>query len=108
MCCSSLDSLVMERGGRPIRSVILTSWRSGSTFLGDVLNAHPANFYHYEPLLDFGIVQVREPPLSIAALENIDALFKCDFHKLGIKLVFFIYLFIFFLERLNQVSRPSN
>ncbi|XP_043289779.1 carbohydrate sulfotransferase 5-like [Venturia canescens] len=79
---SSLDDLVMERGGRPMRSVILTSWRSGSTFLGDVINAHPASFYHYEPLLHFGIVQVREPELANEALENIYALFKCDYDKL--------------------------
>ena len=87
---SSLDDLVLERGGRPIRSVILTSWRSGSTFLGDVLNAHPANFYHYEPLLDFGIVQVRGPPMSIEALENLDALFNCNYHKLGQKILIII------------------
>lgn len=66
-----------------MRSVILTSWRSGSTFFGDVINAHPANFYHYEPLLDFGIVQIRGPPLADEALRNLEALLKCDFSNLG-------------------------
>ncbi|XP_066584005.1 carbohydrate sulfotransferase 4-like isoform X2 [Prorops nasuta] len=79
---SSLNDLVMEKGGRPVRSVILTSWRSGSTFFGDVLNAHPANFYHYEPLLDFGIVQIRGPPLAEEALKNIEALLNCDYSNL--------------------------
>ncbi|XP_024943302.1 carbohydrate sulfotransferase 5 isoform X3 [Cephus cinctus] len=77
--CSKLEDFVMEKGGRPMRSVILTTWRSGSTFFGDVLNAHPANFYHYEPLLDFGIVQVRNKPLAEYALRNIKAMFHCDF-----------------------------
>lgn len=80
---SKLDDLVMEKGGTPMRSIILTSWRSGSTFLGDVINAHPANFYHYEPLLDFGIVQIRGPPLAEEALQNIESLLNCDFHNLG-------------------------
>ena len=73
----------MEAGGRPMRSVILTSWRSGSTFLGDVVNAHPANFYHYEPLLDFGIIQVRSPPLSNEAVKNLLNLFNCDYSQMG-------------------------
>ncbi|XP_034942897.1 carbohydrate sulfotransferase 5-like isoform X2 [Chelonus insularis] len=79
---SKLDDLVIERGGRPIRSVILASWRSGSTFVGDVVNSHPANFYHYEPLLDFGIIQVRGSPLAETAINNIYALFNCDYYKL--------------------------
>ncbi|XP_053989311.1 carbohydrate sulfotransferase 5-like isoform X1 [Hylaeus volcanicus] len=79
---SKLEDLVMEKGGRPMRSVILTSWRSGSTFLGDVINAHPANFYHYEPLLDFGIVQIRGPPLADEALKNLESLLRCDFNNL--------------------------
>ncbi|XP_017878288.1 carbohydrate sulfotransferase 5-like isoform X1 [Ceratina calcarata] len=79
---SKLEDLVLEKGGRPMRSVILTSWRSGSTFLGDVVNAHPANFYHYEPLLDFGIVQIRGPPLADEALKNLESLLRCNFSDL--------------------------
>lgn len=73
----------MEIDGKPMRSVILTSWRSGSTFLGDVVNAHPANFYHYEPLLDYGIVQIREPPLADESLIRVVSLLKCEFKELG-------------------------
>ncbi|XP_025154220.1 uncharacterized protein LOC105181770 isoform X7 [Harpegnathos saltator] len=79
---SKLEDLVMEQGGRPMRSIILTSWRSGSTFLGDVVNAHPANFYHYEPLLDYGIVQIRGPPLADESLTKIISLLKCEFKEL--------------------------
>lgn len=67
-----------------MRSIILATWRSGSTFLGDVLQAHPANFYHYEPLLDFGITQVRGSPMSHRAIRNLNALFNCQYHKLGL------------------------
>ncbi|CAG0917182.1 unnamed protein product [Notodromas monacha] len=48
-----------ELDGTPVRNVILTTWRSGSTFLGDLMISHPRTFYHYEPLLPFGINRVR-------------------------------------------------
>ncbi|XP_046471357.1 carbohydrate sulfotransferase 5-like isoform X1 [Neodiprion pinetum] len=77
-----LEDLVMEKNGKPIRSVIITTWRSGSTFLGDVLTAHPGVFYHYEPLLDFDIVQIRGPPLASQALRNLKALLNCEYEDL--------------------------
>ncbi|XP_058808563.1 carbohydrate sulfotransferase 4 isoform X2 [Phymastichus coffea] len=79
---NKLEDLVMEKNGNPVRSVIVTTWRSGSTFLGDILNSHPANFYHYEPLLHFGIIQIRESPLSDEALDDLDSMFKCDYSTL--------------------------
>ncbi|XP_022192766.2 carbohydrate sulfotransferase 5 isoform X2 [Nilaparvata lugens] len=77
-----LSDLVPELGGTPLRSIIITTWRSGSTFLGDVLNAHPANFYHYEPLLDYDIVQVRGAPLAKQALHTLRQLLNCTYADL--------------------------
>lgn len=79
---SKLEDLLLDRGGRPMRSLIVTTWRSGSTFFGDIMNAHPANFYHYEPLLDFGILQVRGPPYAEQALTNIRSLLNCDYKNM--------------------------
>ena len=31
--------------------LIVSSWRSGSTFLGDILNHYPGTFYTFEPLI---------------------------------------------------------
>ncbi|XP_013183328.1 carbohydrate sulfotransferase 4 [Amyelois transitella] len=74
-----LDDLLLESGGKPIRSVIVSTWRSGTTFLGEVLNAMPGNFYHYEPFLKFEIVQIRGLPLSTEALSNIKNMLRCNF-----------------------------
>lgn len=60
-------------------SVIISTWRSGSTFLGDILNAMPGNYYHYEPLLYYDIVQVRGPPQSTDALTTLRQLLKCNY-----------------------------
>lgn len=66
-----------------MRSIIVTTWRSGSTFLGDILNSHPANYYHYEPLLDFSIIQIRGPPNAEKALNTLKNLLNCNYTNLG-------------------------
>ncbi|KAK9710259.1 Sulfotransferase domain [Popillia japonica] len=77
-----LSNFTLATGGQPVRSVVITTWRSGSTFLGDVLNAVPGNFYHYEPLLNFGIVQIRGPPLAQLAINNLKNLLKCNYYDM--------------------------
>nr|CAD7571353.1 unnamed protein product [Timema californicum] len=78
----SLQDLVPELGGRPVRNLIITSWRSGSTFMGDVLNSHPGNYYHYEPLLDYDIIQIRGEPLAFSAINAIKSLLDCNYTNL--------------------------
>lgn len=74
-----LDDLLIEEDGKPIRSVILTTWRSGSTFTGQIINSHPATFFHQEPLLHFDIVQIRGPPLAAKAIKHLRALLNCEY-----------------------------
>ncbi|XP_004926075.1 carbohydrate sulfotransferase 3 [Bombyx mori] len=69
----------MEAGGRPLRNIIISSWRSGTTFLGEVLNAMPGNYYHFQPLLKYGHVQLKESAQVKAALSSMKSLLKCDF-----------------------------
>lgn len=75
----SLQELTPETGGNPMRSIIISTWRSGSTFLGDVLNALPGNFYHYEPLLTYDIMQIRGPPHDKPAIKSLKKLLKCNY-----------------------------
>lgn len=77
-----MDHYTPVTGGNPIRSIIVTTWRSGSTFLGDVLNSVPGNYYHYEPLLDYGIVQIRGPPYTESAISNLKNLLNCDYSNM--------------------------
>ncbi|KAG6463693.1 hypothetical protein O3G_MSEX014021 [Manduca sexta] len=39
----------------------------------------PGNFYHYEPLLKFGIIQIRGPPYADKAMSTIKNMLKCDY-----------------------------
>ncbi|XP_057318514.1 carbohydrate sulfotransferase 4-like [Microplitis mediator] len=79
---SNLDDLLMEKGGRPMRSFLIAGWRTGSSFTSAIINSHPANFYLDEPLQDFGHVRIRGPLLVDAAIKNIHKFFNCEFDKL--------------------------
>ncbi|XP_073941739.1 carbohydrate sulfotransferase 4-like [Choristoneura fumiferana] len=75
-----LQDLLMESGGKPLRSIIISTWRSGTTFLGDILNAIPGNFYHYEPLLKYEIIQIRGQPHADKAMSTIKGMLNCNFN----------------------------
>lgn len=79
----NLEDYTPITAGRPQRTVIITTWRSGSTFLGDVINSVPGNYYHYEPLLDYGIVQIRGPPMAESAVFTLKSLLNCDYTNLN-------------------------
>ncbi|QQP35229.1 Carbohydrate sulfotransferase 4like [Caligus rogercresseyi] len=52
--------------------------------MGDILKSHPATFYHYEPLLHYGIHQVRpsNPKLAQDALRVLKSLLQCNYEGL--------------------------
>lgn len=77
-----MASLVMEEGGQPVRALVTTTWRSGSTFLGDIMTAHPGTFYHYEPLLHYDIVQARSGALAKDAVRTLKDLMHCNYTNL--------------------------
>ncbi|XP_047039767.1 carbohydrate sulfotransferase 4-like [Helicoverpa zea] len=99
----NLDNLVMESGGRPLRSLILSTWKSGTTFLGEILNAIPGSYYFYEPLLMYGVKQIREreQPEADIALHTITSLLKCNYETLKKYLEFA-------RERVDQLRRNTR
>jgi hypothetical protein len=76
----TLNEFSLATGGTPIRSVVVSTWRSGSTFFGDLLSQLPANFYFYEPMISFGMKNIPEPE-KIKAVEYVKNLFNCDFNR---------------------------
>jgi len=77
-----LSELMMESGGQPVRAMVSTTWRSGSTFLGDIMTSHPGTFYHYEPLLHYDIVQARSGALADDAVRTLRDLMHCNYTNL--------------------------
>ncbi|XP_055589934.1 carbohydrate sulfotransferase 5-like [Uranotaenia lowii] len=73
------SNLSLENGGQPVRSLIVSTWRSGSTFLGQILNSVPGSFHHEEPLIEYDINQIRRPSHVKIALNYIKQLFNCNY-----------------------------
>lgn len=80
IAASKLSDLTPKTGGIPVRSVVVTTWRSGSTFFGDIINSMPGSFYYYEPLLNFGIKQIRSNDEE-EAVRNLKNLLNCNFNN---------------------------
>lgn len=92
----NLKQFTPETGGTPIRSIIVSTWRSGSTFFGDILDSVPGNFYHYEPLIMAGNRQIRNSSETEASLKKVKRLLNCDFSDMEDYLNFAEYNRLFF------------
>ena len=58
----------------------MTSWRSGSTLMGELLNSIPDSFYSYEPLLLFGINRIyNDSNLVSTAVNVIKNILNCNY-----------------------------
>ena len=63
--------------------MVVTSWRSGSTLIGELLNSVPNSFYSYEPLSHAGIRRIfsssEDQIWSKSAHEIMQGLINCNF-----------------------------
>ena len=58
----------------------MTSWRSGSTLMGELLNSIPDSFYSYEPLSLFEINRIyNDSNLVSTAVNVIESILKCNY-----------------------------
>ncbi|CAG9137435.1 unnamed protein product [Plutella xylostella] len=82
---SELEDLILEAGGEPIRSLIITGHRSGSTFLSAILNAVPGNFHLNEPLIKFKGTETKQIPPTLAndAVTFLKRILKCEVDELN-------------------------
>lgn len=76
---SSKTLRLWSPGDAPLRVLLVTTWRSGSTFLGQVLADHPAVFHHYEPLSYLGVKQVRSGKEAFQSQQLLHRLLDCQY-----------------------------
>jgi hypothetical protein len=57
--------------------MIVTTWRSGSTLMGEILANHPTVFYHYEPLKFVGRHRFRGGRQGQLAVQLLRGLLSC-------------------------------
>ncbi|CAG5113402.1 Oidioi.mRNA.OKI2018_I69.chr2.g7513.t1.cds [Oikopleura dioica] len=60
-------------------TVLLTYYRSGSSFLGQLFNQHPDVFYHFEPLFPYSRdCSSDSPAFKKEKIENLERILSCD------------------------------
>jgi len=84
-CASEECDFTVGVHEEPLRILIVTTWRSGSTFMGDLFTSIPTAFYHYEPYLHEGIRRMRRNE----DLRHLRSLFQCDYR--GVEESYFSY-----------------
>jgi len=63
--------------------LIISTYRSGSSFLGDLLNHYPGSFYYFEPLHYLQHVYQGPKFPSVNTTHLLETLLKCEFHDNG-------------------------
>lgn len=59
--------------------LVATTWRSGSTFLGDLLNHNPGVFYYFEPLHYYSQMTKEEKAENQEPEDFLRSLYSCSF-----------------------------
>ena len=57
--------------------------KSEMVLSGDIMTAHPATYYHYEPLLHYDITQARSGAKADDAVRTLKDLMHCNYTSLG-------------------------
>lgn len=77
---SQLQPQVPTGQPRPVHVLVLSSWRSGSSFVGQLFSQHPDVFYLMEPAWHVWttLPQASAPALHMAVRDLVRSIFLCD------------------------------
>lgn len=76
----TLSDIIPILNGTPYRSIVITTWRSGSTFFADLLNSLPGAYFFYEPLSHIGYARILRINSKIKiGIEQLKQLMNCNF-----------------------------
>lgn len=73
------ETQIWASGETPLRILLVSTWRSGSTFLGQVLLQHPGVFQHYEPFSYLGVKQIRSGAEAFQSQQLLHRLLDCRY-----------------------------
>ena len=75
---------------------IVSTWRSGTTFLGDLLMTPQATFYHYEPLWPYGVKRFRNnnETGTVEVVNKLHQLFSCNYTNMSMFIILLKYTVI--------------
>ena len=84
-----------------LQILIVSSWRSGSTFLGDLLNAFPGTFFYFEPLHYFFTAKDEPIKEEKEQLELLHSLYNCSFPNTSKPFLHHLSKFPFLMQKHN-------
>ncbi|XP_076358861.1 carbohydrate sulfotransferase 4-like [Tachypleus tridentatus] len=68
-----------EKAHENPRVLLLTYWRSGSTFLGEMLSYYPNTFYRFEPFMYMNLLGHIDSSQALEAVQVLKHLLLCDY-----------------------------
>ncbi len=95
---TTYQQLLPEQGGSPIVALLISYWRSGSSFTGKLLQSHPAIFYHYEPLRHMRQIIRTEGMASATAIKLLEDLARCQYNGITPH----------YMEKFNLLSKHAS
>lgn len=75
------EKQIWSTGETPLRILLVSTWRSGSTFLGQVLQQHPGVYQHYEPFSYLGVRQIRSGSEAFQSQQMLHRLLDCRYQE---------------------------
>ncbi|TRY76265.1 hypothetical protein TCAL_10153 [Tigriopus californicus] len=70
---------LQNASANPRKVLILTTWRSGSTFFGELLNQFPGSYYFFEPLIE---QHVQRAATNSTQMDILEHLFNCNYQDI--------------------------
>jgi len=70
-----------EVGKQFLKVVVVSTWKSGSTLITDIVASHPSSFLMYEPLSHYGIERTMGPinPNNTQQIKMVEDILNCKF-----------------------------
>lgn len=59
--------------------VILSYWRSGSSFFGGIFHSIPESYYTFEPLMYLGTIKIRDSTNLTRGLDTLHHILRCNY-----------------------------
>lgn len=76
---TSLQELNGSSNKSPVVNVIITTFRSGSNFMEDMINSFPATYAHHETLWHYGPLRIRDRRIGSKAINDMREMLHCNF-----------------------------
>ncbi|XP_021953607.2 carbohydrate sulfotransferase 6-like [Folsomia candida] len=71
---------IPDFGGKPIRNIIVSTWRSGSTFLAELVSSHPGTLLIFEPFMYMESERIRTKAEVSNGITMSKSSFNCYFN----------------------------